>query len=250
MHDPSVPYAELTFEDFRKLAQRDTLSKYERIGFPDAYRQGIEMTIFQDITTKVTNINKKSMSVIDIGPGCSDLPCLLIDHCSRHLHRLALVDSQEMLNRLPEHRFISREASRFPDCRQFIADRAESADVIICYSVFQYVFGHSCIYDFLDSALSLLAPHGQFIIGDIPNVSRRKRLLSSETGKLYHKEYMNTDEDPLVEYNKIEHRLIDDSVIYSLLMRARAQGYDAFVLPQNPILPMANRREDILIVRP
>jgi hypothetical protein len=61
---------------------------------------------------------------------------------------------------------------------------------------------------------------------------------------------MKTIEQPDVVYNKIEHDLIDDAVVFALLQRARAQGFDAYVVPQTPDLPMANRREDILITRP
>jgi hypothetical protein len=55
---------------------------------------------------------------------------------------------------------------------------------------------------------------------------------------------------PEVHYNQVEPRQIDDSVMLSLLMRARAQGCDAYLLPQRDDLPMANRREDILIRKP
>jgi hypothetical protein len=61
---------------------------------------------------------------------------------------------------------------------------------------------------------------------------------------------MKTDEAPVVEFNKVEFDQIDDAVVMSLIQRARAQGFDAYVVPQAPALPMANRREDILIVRP
>ena len=43
---------------------------------------------------------------------------------------------------------------------------------------------------------------------------------------------------------------MDDSVVMSVLMRCRNQGFDAYILPQSQSLPMANRREDILVVRP
>ena len=43
---------------------------------------------------------------------------------------------------------------------------------------------------------------------------------------------------------------IDDAVVFSILGRARAAGFDAYVVPQAPDLPMANRREDILIMSP
>ena len=31
-------FADLRYDDFRKLAQDNSLSQYEKIGFPDAYR--------------------------------------------------------------------------------------------------------------------------------------------------------------------------------------------------------------------
>jgi len=47
----------------------------------------------------------------------------------------------------------------------------------------------------------------------------------------------------------LEPAQIDDGVILGLIARMRAAGLHAFVLPQGPGLPMATRREDILIMR-
>ncbi len=88
------------------------------------------------------------------------------------------------------------------------------------------------------------------LIGDVPNVSKRKRFFASDTGKRFHKEFMKTDRDPEVRFNQIELNYMDDSVVLALVQRARAQGFEAYILPQGPGLPMANRREDILITRP
>lgn len=88
------------------------------------------------------------------------------------------------------------------------------------------------------------------LIGDIPNISKRKRFFASEAGMRFHREFMQTSHEPRVEFNNIEHDQVDDAVIFSLLQRARAQGFDAYLMPQAESLPMANRREDILITRP
>ena len=45
-------------------------------------------------------------------------------------------------------------------------------------------------------------------------------------------------------------RVITPGMVLALLARARAQGFHAWALPQAAELPMANRREDILIRRP
>lgn len=246
----SNPFANIGFEDFRRLAQDRHLSKYERIGFPDNYRAGHEAAIYTDIRSKLTNLDSHSRLVLDIGPGCSDLPLMLIEHCRTQQHQLHLIDSAEMLALLPEDAFIIKSAAFYPNCPDVIEKLRGNVDVILCYSVLHYILIDTAFFRFLDISLSLLAPGGQMLIGDIPNISKRKRFFASETGLCFHQEFMKTTDRPQVEFNNIEHDQIDDAVVFSLLQRTRAQGFDAYVLPQAVDLPMANRREDILITRP
>lgn len=246
----SPNFSNIGFEDFRRLAQDQSLSKYERIGFPDEYRQGFEAEIFSDILKKLTNLNATKGRVIDIGPGCSDLPVMLIDLCRTQTHQLSLIDSKEMLDLLPSDPFIEKIPALYPNCPEFIARLRGTVDVILCYSVLQYVLIDTAFFRFLDTSLSLLAPGGQMLIGDIPNISKRKRFFCSENGVRFHQEFMKTTDLPDIAFNVIEHDQIDDAVVMSLLQRARAQGFDAYVVPQGATLPMANRREDILITRP
>lgn len=243
-------FANIGFEDFRQLATDASLSKYERIGFPDAYREGFESAIFDDILKKLSNLGKSQQQVLDIGPGCSDLPTMLIDHCRSHHHQLALIDNREMLDLLPSEAFIEKTAGLYPNCPDFLDRNQGKLDVILCYSVLHYVLIDTAFFRFLDASLSLLAPGGQFLIGDIPNVSKRKRFFASETGTRFHQDFMKTQDRPEVSFNQIEHDQIDDAVVMALVQRARGQGFDAYVIPQSMSLPMANRREDILIVRP
>jgi hypothetical protein len=123
-------------------------------------------------------------------------------------------------------------------------------DVLLTYSVFHYIFTESNIWRFIDQSLRLLAPGGQLLIGDIPNISKRKRFFSSAAGIKYHQEFTGQDEKPGVVFNVTEPDQIDDAVVLAILQRVRAAGCDAYVLPQGKDLPMANRREDILITKP
>lgn len=243
-------FAKLGFEKFRAFAKDESLSKYERIGFPDSYRQGHEQMIFADICIKLSKLNSTGCHVLDIGPGCSDLPLMLLSLCSEHQHFLTLIDSTEMLARLPDAAFVDKVAAMFPNCPDWLNENRSRFDAILCYSVLHYVLVDTAFFRFLDDTLSLLAPGGQLLIGDVPNVSKRKRFFASEAGVAFHKDFMETDESPIVAFNTIEHDQIDDAVVFSLLQRARAQGFDAYLVPQNKDLPMANRREDILILRP
>lgn len=243
-------FSNIGFEDFKKLASDPSLTKYEKIGFPDAYRQGHEALIFNDIRSKTTNLNRVDQTVLDIGPGCSDLPLQLIHLCEAQQHRLTLVDSGEMLKLLPDGPGIEKVDALFPRCADLNERLAERVDVIICYSVLQYALIDTALYRFIDTAMHCLAPGGQLLLGDIPNVSKRKRFFASEAGIAFHKVFMNTDQAPEVAFNRIEFDQLDDAIVISILQRARTQGFDAYVLPQHPDLPMANRREDILITRP
>jgi len=241
----------LAFDGFRELAVADGLSRFERIGFPDSYRDGYEAAIFRDIERKLTNLGRAGQTVFDIGCGCSDLPLLLADACARQGHTLVLCDSAEMLAHLPDEAFIRKSPGCFPhDAVHLLNEYAGRVDAILTYSVLQYVFVDLPLCTFVDACLTLLAPGGQLLIGDVPNVSKRKRFFASTAGARYHQQFTGTDDDPAVAFNALEPAKIDDAVVLSILARARAAGFDGYVLPQAPDLPMANRREDILITRP
>lgn len=243
-------FADLGYEDFRRMAADPALSRYEKIGFPDSYREGREAQIFADIRCKLSGLDEQTRVVLDVGPGCSDLPHMLIDHCRNQGHELLLVDSAEMLGHLSDEAFIRKWAAYYPDCPDLFAAYTGRVNVLLTYSVVHYIFTESNIWRFVDRSLELLAPGGQMLIGDIPNISKRKRFFASAAGGRFHRAFTGRDEDPEVRFNVVETDQIDDSVVFALLQRVRAAGCDAYVLPQAADLPMANRREDILITRP
>lgn len=245
-------FDDLSFDSFRDLAKNTSLSKYEKIGFPDSYRSNFEKKIFSEICMKLPALLKESSVILDIGCGCSDLPHLLAEQSLGLNQQLFLVDSEEMLSLLkvkPNPKII-KYASRYPHCKELLADLHGRVDVILVYSVIQYVFTEGNIFNFVDKSLQLLASGGRMLIGDIPNVSMRKRFFSSESGIGCHQEFTNTKEVPSVSFNSIEVGQIDDSIVVAILSRARAAGFHAYVIPQGDDLPMANRREDILVIRP
>ncbi len=244
-------FSNLTFEDFRRLANDDTLSPCEKIGFPNEYREGKETLIFADVVRKLPGLSLSGKTVLDIGPGCSGLAMMIVKLCRDNGHRFIAVDSVEMLRHLPSEPFITKTAGRFPNgCPDLLTTHQGKIDVILTYSVFHYVYAESNPFDFLDKSLALLAEGGQMLIGDIPNVSKRKRFFSSNAGIRFHQVYTQTAEVPVATHNCLEPGRIDDGVMMGIIHRCRLAGFDAYVLPQPDDLPMANRREDLLITRP
>lgn len=246
-----VAFHELTFDKFRELAKSDQLTHHEKVGFPNEYREGREEAIFADMRTKLRSLDSARKTILEVGPGCSRLPIMLSVLCKERNHQLHFVDSSEMLSQLPDDSHIRKWPGRYPDDVDHLFGELDgTVDVVIAYSVIQYVFAEGNLWDFLDRTLSLLADGGEILFGDVPNISMRKRFFSSAAGARCHREYTGRDELPEVRFNQLEHGQIDDSIVLAILARARAQGFHSWVIPQSNDLPMANRREDILIRKP
>ena len=248
---PDHRFAQLDFEAFRQLAGEAGLSRHEKVGFPDSYRDGKEAAIFADMRAKLPSLQKPGCHVLEIGPGCSALPVMLADLCAQQNGRLILVDSAEMLALLPDAPHVQKVPGAFPEA---LASQQETLrgqiDTIVAYSVVQYVFAEGNLFGFLDHCLALLADGGELLLADLPNTSMRKRFFASSTGVATHRAYTGRDEKPELHFNTPEPGQIDDSIVLAMLARARAQGFHAWVLPQAAALPMANRREDLLIRKP
>lgn len=243
-------FSGIGFEDFRRLAKDKGLTPYEKIGFPNSYRAGKETRIFEDILGKLPPLHRAGAVALDIGPGCSEIPRLLIRHTRTLGQELHLVDSAEMLEQLDDTSGVHMTAAFYPDCPELLQRLQSRTDAIIVYSVLHYLFVEADFWGFLDKTLALLAPRGALLLGDIPNVSMRRRFFASESGRQFHRRFTGRDEDPEVESFGINHAQIDDAIVFAILQRSRSAGFHAYVLPQAEDLPMANRREDILIVRP
>ena len=244
-------FKDLTYDGFRELARAEGLSPCQQIGFPDSYRRGHEEAIFRDVCAKLPHLHGRGKVVLDVGPGCSELPHLLIELCRRQGHTLVLCDSPEMLAHLPDGPHVVKVPGRYPgEAGKVFAEFAGRVDVLLCYSVLHYVFVEQPLCDFLDRSLLLLAEGGQMLLGDVPNVSKRRRFFASAAGVRHHRAFTGGDAAPVVEFNTLEPGKIDDAVVLGILARCRAAGFDAYVLPQPGELPMANRREDVVIHRP
>lgn len=242
-------FRDLGYEDFRRLAADPSLTTNERIGFPDRYREGFEDAIFADLVAKLPALNERGLQVLDIGPGCGPLPHLLLELCRDHGHRLIWVDSPEMLDQLPDGPDVTKVPGPYPQATSAMPLDA-ACDIVLAYGVFPCVFKDGDGWAFMDAVLSHLASGGAALIGDIPNISKRRRFLSSPAGHAFHTAVTGDESAPDVAFNKLEPGTIDDGVLLGMLTRARAGGYDAYIVPQAPGLPMANRREDLLVTAP
>jgi SAM-dependent methyltransferase len=240
----------LTFDDFRRLASDPPADEQERIGFAAGLREGAEGAILADVEAKLPGLVREGATVVDVGCGSGPLAHELCARAGRRGQHLVLVDSAEMLAHLPDAPAVVKVAGRFPLEHPELEARCGRADAVLAYSVLQYAYADASPFDFVDAALELLAPGGRLLVGDLPNASMRSRFLASEAGAAFHRAYTGTDEPPEPRYGTLRRGEPDDGLVLGLLAHARAAGFHAWVLPQPPDLPLANRREDLLLARP
>ncbi len=239
---------EYSFEDFKIRAQDNSLSKWEKIGFPDSYRINSEQHIFEDIYRKL-NLNSCN-SILDIGCGCSDLANRIIDFSKQNLKELYLVDSEEMLANIDSNLLsnnIHLTPGKFPEASLKDFFKSSKFDGIIVYSVIQYVYLEQSIFTFIHECINLLNPGGRLLLGDIPNYEKRERFLNSDAGV----SFLNNSsfQTNSVSINHTNEERLDDSIVLAILHRFRNFGCETYLLPQPNELPFSNRREDILIIK-
>lgn len=242
--------AELNYERFRELAQNRDLSDRERIGFPESYRAGFEKAILQDITSKLEFDFRKGARLLDIGCGASPMTSEILNAAKDFGISAVMNDSPEMLSLIEGELQFEKLPGSFPEVLdQALELHPEGYDLILCYSVLHYIILETSVFDFIDAICLALKPGGSALIGDIPNLSKRRRFFASAEGVAFHKAFMSTDLPPEVNHFEIQRNSIDDSVLSAIIARVHANGSDAYVVPQPRSLPMFNRRDDILIQR-
>lgn len=240
----------LDFNKFKTLANDATLSRYEKIGFFNHFREGKELFIWSDIQSKVDTLSEIGARVLDIGPGCSDLPFMLLKNAEEKGQSVVFIDSQEMLNQLPDFDCCEKLPAMFPDeTVNWCKENAESFNAIICYSVLHIIALESNVGLTIECICDLLAPGGYALIADIPNVSKRNRFFSSSEGVAYHQKNNGPESFPEINLKEKKRGEFDDSEILSIIKLARLKGVEAFLVPQNSQLPLANRREDIVLIK-
>jgi len=198
---------------------------------------------------KLSVLTNPGIKICGIGAGCSELSHYIVEISARNHQSLTIIDSPEMLRLLPEKPHLTKIKGPFPECLRTNTETIGLFDVILVYSVVHTVFREGNLFTFVDAAIQLLADQGQLLVGDIPNATMRKRFMASAAGKAYHQTHYAHLPEPEVVFNALTPGEIDDGVILGLIARSRGAGLNAFVVPQAPDLPMANRREDILITK-
>ncbi|WP_018690733.1 methyltransferase domain-containing protein [Algicola sagamiensis] len=235
------------YDLYRQFA-KDKESPTEKVGRFDSQVEN-EKYIFKDVLQKMTRFQESCDIVLDVGCGCSLPAKELMAYTKKNKQKLYLIDSEEMLTQLDDEPHIHKIEGFFPEVDLPKGLTKTGADIIICYSVFHLALQDISYLKFVDALVTLLAPGGQLLLGDIANHSKKKRFLSSEKGQAFHKAWSGQEEVPPVHWNQLEADILDDSIVLAMMHRYRNMGYETYILPQTLPLPFHYTREDMLICR-
>jgi SAM-dependent methyltransferase len=220
---------------------------------------GVGESIWDDITHKLKF--KKSATFLDIGCGFGEVTRYSMAATKALDMQLHLLDIEEALDRVKQEMKAEIPPNTtfwngiFPEASH-ASYFPQSFDLILVYSVLHYTDQPE---EFVEKAVSLLAPGGQLLIGDIPNVQKKGRFLSSETGRRFEAGYQKVALDEVPVYKdqfdfftqcENQNKKINDDFLSDVVNIYRAKGYHVYVLPQADDLPFCKTREDVLIVRP
>lgn len=238
------------FDAYGKLSSAE-VSATEQSG-RYSFQAAAERRILADIVSKLSPTPDDRLLEIGCGPGNLLIPlsflvkeAIGIDHPS----------------------VVARGKARFRDAQvtwlegQFPDVAAAGAfDCVLIYSVIQNLQSMAAVEAFLDAAVAVLPPGGRLLVGDIPSTDRNARFRSSDKGRAFEIEWRKVSAelaktapgaDPFRVFEGVSSLgSFTDGELLALLQRYRAQGFNAYLLPQPADLPFGHTREDILVERP
>ena len=232
-------FAELSFDDFRRLAHDEALSPYERIGFPDAYREGVEARDLRGHPPQAARARRRGQGRARHRPRLQRAAAMLRRRCAASAATACvLVDSAEMLAApRPTARRLRKVPGRFPDDRRRLRRGARgSVDAILVYSVLHYVFVERDVFAFLDrrpraagagrrAARSATSPTPRCASASSPPTPARASTRS----------FTGDDPQPPVVASTCSSAATSTTRSCSaLVLRARAAGFHAWLVPQDP----------------
>lgn len=216
--------------------------------------EGLEPLILSDILSKL-NIEKKNR-VLDIGCGCSALTYLFIEKLKSFDCKVTFFDIPEVIKKLENgleyHENFTFKVGLFPDNYNSNYEK-DKFDRICIYSVLQCTDNPE---KFIDEAVKMLNTSGKLLLGDIPNINKKGRFLSSEFGKSFDAKYHDKDISEIEHFNshidyaskvQNQNKNINDELVTAIFRKYRYLGYNVYVSPQELNLPFSYTREDIII---
>jgi SAM-dependent methyltransferase len=243
---------------YANLLKNKNIDLAETVGRHSSHL-GLAKNIWCDISNKLQF--SRNSSLLDIGCGFGELTSYCVETSKKYDLSLHLLDIPDVIKRIKNELYrtlpinIAFWSAIFPNTKP-LKDFPRGFDYILAYSVIHYTDEPE---KFIDAAVSLLNDGGRLLIGDLPNVNKKGRFLSSPSGAKFEAEYRKKEihEIPIYKdhqdfFNKCknQNKKINDNLLSNIIKRYRKQGFHVYLMPQPYSLPFCHTREDLLICRP
>lgn len=233
-------YLELYSEDAKNIKSYVSLSGKLQ-NQEDALR-----LIVPDLVQKLSL--KPTDSLLDIGCNCGQITIPMSFLCKR----VVGIDGGVIARLRERITGIDNIFTIEGDFREVPID--EKFDCILIYSVLVYMDSYEEKLNFILKAADLLKPGGRLLVGDVINVSTKKRFENSEYFCIVDEEYKKyknkmseDDKNKSQNHGPLLENILDDEMLMRLLLDIRRAGYESFILPQDKDMPFGYTRQDILV---
>jgi SAM-dependent methyltransferase len=206
----------------------------------------LKKNIFVDISFKIDL--KKNDKILDIG--CGD--CQITKYYKKYTSYIDAIDHQEIIGKCKKKfNFINFHEGNFLNYKDF---NNKKFDKIVAYSVVHYLSNISEFHKFIKKALKLLKPGGILLLGDVPNVSKKKRFIKSpfylKINSSWNKKknsYRNIATKKLLLNSDDSLLKFDDLTLLKIVKKYNSKNVETYYLHQNNGLYLNNTRIDLLI---
>lgn len=237
----------VSFENYGRFAR--ALKDPTRIAGRYALQRDAERLISVDVMRKLAISPSDRLLEIGCGPGSIVIPLSFM------VKEAVGIDHPDVCNCLHE-RISDKQVQAIPgNFLDIEFDVATSFDKVLVYGVLSTLASEEEAFSFIDKALSLVAPGGRLLVGDIPNRDMKVRFFNSQEGRrfqeIWEHEQARIQHDELASLAKGDPELLDagDSFVMQALLRYRKRGYEAWTEPQPESLPFGHTREDLIVAR-
>lgn len=235
-----------SFENYSAIAQTHTVKDTEIAGRYE-FQAAAERLIVPDVLKKL-DINNED-NLIEIGCGTGNLLIPL----SYFVAEASGLDNSGVIGRLKSRIGGASKISLYEGDFMTASLPSKTYSKVLVYSVIHYLEDEPAVIAFIDKALQLLKPGGRLLVGDVPNLDKKKRFTETKKGSVLSEKWQNqvhaAGPHPMSLLPRDTLLVnITDRLLVGLIEHGRSKGFESYVLSQPQELPFGNTREDLLFI--